>query len=222
MEYSLVRSRRRSISVSVGRSGLVVRSPVGAPKSLIERFLSENSDWIRRQTEKMADEDRRVSEHGLYTRSLPYMGRMVDFAVSQRRKREGVSLSGSAFEVFTRDPRPENISKIYSRWLRKEAKGAFEESISRHKGLVGAEPSSLSIRDQKTRWGSASHSGNLSLNFNLLKAPQEVLDYVVVHELCHLRVRGHSKKFWSLVESVMPDYRRAKKWLVQNRFLLKR
>lgn len=220
VEYSVVRSRRRSLSISVGRSGVVVRSPMGAPNGLIRGFVSENSAWIERQLSRIKSEADSVRESGMYVSRLPYMGRLCGFSLSVG-KTDRVVFSGGSFRVRARDSKPESVYRAYSKWLRKEAPSVFRESISRHAGLIGASPSSVSVRDQRTRWGSASPSGRVSLNFNLLKAPQDVIDYVVVHELCHLRVADHSKRFWSLVESVMPGYKSRRKWLRENRHLLR-
>ena len=74
----------------------------------------------------------------------------------------------------------------------------------------------ITVRDQKTRWGSCSQTGNLNFNFRLILAPSEVLDYVVVHELCHRRQMNHSTQFWQEVAQVLPDYRKRKAWLTEN------
>lgn len=77
-------------------------------------------------------------------------------------------------------------------------------------------PARVTIREQKTRWGSCSRKGNLNFNWKLIRAPQEALDYVVVHELCHLYEFNHSPGFWRMVESVLPDYEQWKRWLAQH------
>ena len=77
-------------------------------------------------------------------------------------------------------------------------------------------PARVTIREQKTRWGSGSRKGNLNFNWKLIRAPQEALDYVVVHELCHLYEFNHSPGFWRMVESVLPDYGQWKRWLAQH------
>ena len=81
---------------------------------------------------------------------------------------------------------------------------------------VGVTYGRITVRDQKTRWGSCSQTGNLNFNFRLILAPSEVLDYVVVHELCHRRQMNHSAQFWQEVAQVLPDYRKRKAWLTEN------
>ena len=82
--------------------------------------------------------------------------------------------------------------------------------------MLGVTYGKISIRDQKTRWGSCSSEGNLSFNWRLILAPPDVLDYVVIHELCHRKEMNHSKEFWALVESLMPEYKERRKWLREN------
>lgn len=96
---------------------------------------------------------------------------------------------------------------------RSAARIQFEQRCAYFRALTGGSFTSITIRDQKTRWGSCSSRGTLSFNYRLVFAPPAVLDYVAVHELCHLTHMNHSKEFWNLVGSVMPDYRAHRRWL---------
>lgn len=93
------------------------------------------------------------------------------------------------------------------------ARSLFESRVAFYHKITGGSYASITVRDQKTRWGSCSSRGTLSFNYRLIFAPPAVLDYVVVHELCHLTHMNHSKAFWSMVGAVMPDYRIYKNWL---------
>ena len=93
------------------------------------------------------------------------------------------------------------------------ARGIFTRKTEYYARIMGVSYGRISIREQKTRWGSCSSKGNLNFNWRLILAPEEVLDYVVVHELAHRREMNHSKAFYAIVESVLPDYRAARKWL---------
>ena len=108
--------------------------------------------------------------------------------------------------------RLEAIKKRY----RDAARTRFEERVAHYLPLTGGQYTSITIRDQKTRWGSCSSRGTLSFNYRLIFAPPVVLDYVVVHELCHLTFMNHSKEFWNKVADLMPDYRKQKKWLNEH------
>ena len=100
--------------------------------------------------------------------------------------------------------------------IRERAKSVLAQRTAYFARQVGVTYGRITVRDQKTRWGSCSQTGNLNFNFRLILAPPEVLDYVVVHELCHRRQMNHSAQFWQEVAQVLPDYRKRKAWLTEN------
>ena len=110
---------------------------------------------------------------------------------------------------------PPLSAKDRSRYI-EIARDIFTRKTEYYARIMGVSFGRISIREQKTRWGSCSSKGNLNFNWRLILAPEEVLDYVVVHELAHRREMNHSKAFYAIVESVLPDYRRAQKWLKDN------
>ena len=109
-------------------------------------------------------------------------------------------------------PHPPLSAKDRSRYI-EIARDIFTRKTEYYARIMGVSYGRISIREQKTRWGSCSSKGNLNFNWRLILAPEEVLDYVVVHELAHRREMNHSKAFYAIVESVLPDYRTARKWL---------
>lgn len=100
--------------------------------------------------------------------------------------------------------------------LRERAKSVLAQRTAYFARQIGVTYGRITVRDQKTRWGSCSQTGNLNFNFRLILVPSEVLDYVVVHELCHRRQMNHSTQFWQEVAQVLPDYRKRKAWLTEN------
>lgn len=99
---------------------------------------------------------------------------------------------------------------------RKKAEMILTERVHYYEPILGVKVNRIHIKDQKTRWGSCSSKKNVNLNWRLILAPQEVMDYVIIHELCHLIEMNHSRAFWELVESICPDYRERKQWLKEN------
>ena len=107
--------------------------------------------------------------------------------------------------------------------LKKKAKRILPERVAYWAPLIGVRPGRIAVRCQKTRWGSCSTKGNLNFNCLLMLAPEGVIDYIVVHELCHLKHMNHSKRFYAEIEKVLPDYRQRQQWLKDNgEFLLAR
>ena len=199
--YELHRSprRRKNVTLSVEGELLRVLSPVRASQRLIDEFIQRRADWI---TERLA------AEHpaGLQTElreggSLPLLGGRYPVVASL----VPFHFDGERFLVNV--GRPERAA-FAERWLREYARGHFTARVEYWSPIVGAEAKArLQIRNQKTRWGSASSNGTLSFNWRLIFAHPDIVDYVVVHELCHFIQPNHSKEYWQLVESILPDYR---------------
>ncbi|MDO5136099.1 MAG: SprT family zinc-dependent metalloprotease [Eubacteriales bacterium] len=127
-----------------------------------------------------------------------------------RKQLEKVPVSGQEPPEIPRIPEEERVR------LKKEAEALFHQRAAHFASLLQVKYNRITVREQKTRWGSCSSNQNLNFNWKLILAPREVLDYVVVHELCHLKEMNHSPAYWQEVERVLPDYQRQKDWLKQN------
>ncbi len=198
--YELHRSprRRKNVMLSVEGELLRVLSPVRASQRLIDEFIQRRADWI---TERLA------AEHpaGLHTElreggSLPLLGSRYPVVASL----VPFHFDGERFQVNVGNP---ERAAFAERWLREYARGHFAVRVEYWSPIVGAQPARIQIRNRKTRWGSASSNGTLSFNWRLIFADPDIVDYVVVHELCHFIQPNHSRAYWQLVESIMPDYR---------------
>ena len=119
-------------------------------------------------------------------------------------------------QVVYLTPAEARLLETYEKRYRKAARLRMEERTAFFHKITGGHYTSITIRDQKTRWGSCSSSGTLSFNYRLIFAPPAILDYVVVHELCHLTHMNHSRDFWNMVESVLPDYKDRRQWLKEH------
>lgn len=113
-------------------------------------------------------------------------------------------------------PAEQKRLETYDKRYRKSAREIFEKRVAYYHTVTGGNYTSITVRDQRSRWGSCSSRGTLSFNYRLVFAPPKVLDYVVVHELCHLTHMNHSKDFWNMVGSVMPEYKEYKNWLKEH------
>ena len=192
--YSIRRSpkaRRVRLMVTDDGEALVVMPMRAAEREAADLF-HRHREWVKRQQAKV--EDRRIA---LATRPSLVAGRALTVNGVTRMVRVTSTAERDALE----------------RKLRREARKVISDRIAVRAQDLAVEPRGLQIRDQKSRWGSASRNGNLSFSWRLVLCPPEVLDYVVVHELAHLRWGGHGVRFWRLVERVYGDHRAARRWL---------
>lgn len=223
--YTLRHSpRARSLRVVVHpERGVVVTVPATrSGRSDGERraaaFLVEREPWLRRHLERQADQlavirSRGGARDGGEVRFLGRFHRIRVVPAVSGVRRSTVARFDDELVVHRigRDPRPE--AAILAGWMRDEAATAIDAAIDRHAGPLGVDPGRVTLRDPRTRWGSASRVGRLSFSWRLILAPPEALETVVVHELAHLRVFGHGPSFWVLVESRRPDHRAWRRWL---------
>ena len=108
------------------------------------------------------------------------------------------------------------LKRLYENWLREKGKGFFEDKVKKHCKKLGVIVKRIAVKNLRNRWGSLTKSGVINLNLNLIKAPEDVIDYIVLHEICHLKIKEHSHHYWDLVHRFMPNYQNKIEWLKVN------
>jgi predicted metal-dependent hydrolase len=211
------RARRISLRVSPAK-GLEVVLPRGASITRAEALLREKADWVRRTLDRM----RRVSplpqlpplQSG---RILPFSGRPLTLALAAGAPhgRFRAECVGDILHLRVSALDEETARAALVAWYRRQAATVFAERLQLL-NTFGFRYGRVSVKEQKSRWGSCSRAGNLNFNWRLLLAPLPVLDYVVVHELAHLAEHNHGPRFWALVAAVCPDYRPHRRWLREH------
>jgi predicted metal-dependent hydrolase len=204
-EYSIRRSdRARRVRVSVDpEKGVEVVLPRRAPERAAKAAVVELRPWIERRLREVEEHRAHVASRG---GTVPYLGQALTLVPQAGRTR--VHRRGDELLVPDGDPR-----EALERWYRRMARDEIAPRLDMAVAELGTRYTRLTIRNQKTRWGSCSSTGAMSFNWRLLLGPEEVLDYVVWHEACHLQVMDHSPRFWSLVAHHMPAYPHARRWL---------
>jgi predicted metal-dependent hydrolase len=208
-DYSIRRSdRAKRVRVRVDpRDGAVeVVLPKRAAAREAERAVEELRGWIVKQRARVARTRERLSAREPGT--VPYLGATLKLAPQAGRVR--VTRLGHVLLVPD-DEEPARAA--LERWYRRQARLEIAPRLDRAAAAVGREYAKLTIRDQRTRWGSCSSNGAMSFNWRLLLAPDAVLEYVVRHEAAHLAVMDHSPRFWSVMERLMPGYEVPRRWL---------
>jgi predicted metal-dependent hydrolase len=226
--YRLRRSRRaRRVRIVVGPQGVEVVAPQRVARSEIERLVAAHADWIRRKTAALRRAlaahpgPARLAQGGrIMVRGAP-VDLLVGVADGPRGRLEAGDRVRLALPAGLDEVARERLAgELLERWLRRAALEDAQALARRHGPPHGLVPRAIRIKAQRRLWGSCTAAGVVNLNWRLVLAPPEVLEYVVVHELCHLRERNHQPPFWRLVASVLPDYGPRRRWLKENGHLL--
>jgi predicted metal-dependent hydrolase len=216
-DYTIRRSdRARRLRIVVAPTGVEVVLPRRMALKHAEEFVAEKQPWIERTLRQYRDAEAslppvRLEDGG----EIPYLGETFPICVHVEpwRTRPGVSRRGRTLHVGVMERGEEAIRDALVRWYRRRARIEIAERLDWATLRAGSSYSKLQIRDPSSRWASCSSSGAMSFSWRLLLAPEPVLAYVVEHEVAHLDVMDHSKRFWNLVESRCPDYREHERWL---------
>jgi len=217
--YEFKRGQRRSIGFSVGPQGLTVRAPKWLPLYEVDAALQEKSAWILRKLQESRERLARLAEHTIEWRdgaSLPFLGQTVMLKLDPEH---GFVAAGA--ELLAADAgapamtlrlslpngaSPDQIRGVVQAWLMRQSKRVFLERLDHFAPLLGVHWKKMTLSNADTRWGSARVDGSIRLNWRLVHFSMAVIDYVVAHELSHLREMNHGPRFWDTVQSVVPDH----------------
>ena len=173
MNYTVIKSRRKTLALQIKGGELIVRAPMKISAREIEKFVREHEDWIEKHLQKSRERAERAEQ--------------------------AIALTEEEIKV-----------------LSKQAKSVFAERVAHYAVQLGTSYGKITVRRQKTRWGSCNSKGDLNFNLALMLAPPRVLDSVVVHELCHRKEMNHSARFYTEMARVFPDYKECREYLVKN------
>lgn len=225
-QYQIRRSvRATKVRIIVTPDKIEVVAPTGIAERRIHRFVLAQQQWIIKAKARI--ENQATRQHGLTPISchqgaeIPFLGAFYPLMIrSTKLKKVKIEFID---EFIAHVPEPflngtySDIVKIaLINWMKKQLKLQVEQLVQRHGPSSRLYPRSISIKTQKSRWGSCGIRNDININWLLVFAPIEVLEYVVVHELCHIQIKNHSSQFWALVAYHLPDYQKQRHWLKHN------
>jgi predicted metal-dependent hydrolase len=218
--FEFRRARRKTIGFSVATDGLVVSAPRWVPKMAVDAALREKARWILDKLHEQDERARRTAARRIEWRdgtTVPFLGEGVIVVLDPRA---AGSLLHEAADTLPGVPRltlhvglpqqaaPAQIRDAVQSWLQRQARRVFEQRCRHYAERLGVRWTRLALSSATTRWGSASADGAIRLHWRLIHFALPTIDYVVAHELAHLRVMDHSPRFWDVVRSVIPDVER--------------
>lgn len=221
--YRIRRSQRVTNARIVVKPGQVeIVAPLQIPEHKLHNFVQAKQQWVTQALNRMAASSSErtgfVPDEYKTGSSMAYQGKLYPLTVlPSKLKRVKIEfIDGYRVHVpesLHAEEHGNLVKEALIRWLKKQTKVVVEQVVVKHAPKKQLFPCSITIKTQKSRWGSCGIHNNININWLLIMAPTEVLEYVVVHELCHIRVKNHSSHFWSLVAEHLPDYQNRRRWL---------
>ena len=218
--FNLIYRKRKTMSIEVETTGEVtVIAPVGTSTDDIVEKVKSRAGWIvSKQYESKFINDTKIKREAVSGESYMYLGRnySLDIRVDENIDNISVKLFQGKFVVNTYIKDEDLIKKAMENWYREKTLARVKERVSYYSSYFNDKVTTIKVKEQKKRWASCTSKNELLFNWRCVMAPVFVLDYIVVHEMCHMEYKNHSKDFWNRVYAVMPDYEVRKLWLRNN------
>jgi len=212
--------RRKTIEITVEAPGVVlVTAPEGTSDEQLLAVVQRKAKWIVKQLFEIRSIRTEVPVKEMVSgEAILYLGRSyrLDLQVDQSLRSPVIKIYRGQIQVRTRSCEQDYLHRHIINWYREKARSRISGRIAYYAPKLGVVPDSLRIKDQQKRWASCTSQNGLIFNWRVILAPSPILDYVVVHELCHLLEKSHSKRFWSLVRAILPEYEAREQWLLEN------
>ena len=210
-------SRIKTADVRVEEGAVSIIVPNGLECERINQILSDKRQWIKNKIHLHREALPINAKDYVSGESFSYLGRNYRLKVNRGHFKPVKLVQGRLMvAVPNASDQPHMIRNALVRWYRCRAEVKLQEKSKRYAAIIGVEPTGVGIKTFKSRWGSCSTKGKIDFNWKIIMAPNRIVDYVVVHELCHLKQHDHSPQFWKQVERVIPDYLDCKEWLKVN------
>ncbi len=206
-------ARRRSVQITVDREGeLILSAPTGCERGVMEEFVREKRFWIyKKLAEKEALRPEIIRKQYIVGEGFPYLGRSYRLLLVDEQD-VAVKLERGRFKMRRADAGRESMI----RWYRDHATAWLTRRVDQFARRVDVEASGVEVRDLGYRWGSCGKSGKLYFHWRTILLPARIVEYIVVHELVHLREPHHTPEFWTRVERALPDFAQRKQWLAEH------
>ena len=212
--HKIIKSKRRTLSLSINENAeLIVRAPNQISNKRIEEFIIEKSKWINKNKNLMQS---RINE--MNDSDYLFLGNIYPL-IKVYENPNKIDFNGTEF--ITSIENQDTFKASLKSWYKIKFKEIAIPRLNYFSDKYNLKINQVRFKNQKTLWGSCSSKNNINLNYLLVMAPMIVIDYVIIHELVHTVHKNHSENFWNAVEAIMPDYKKAKKWLNKNGYKLR-
>jgi len=215
----IIRSDRRSIALEIQSNGcLVVRTPKHVSRSFIQKLLHEKQEWIIEKQKLILERQSKITPRQYVEgEDFYYLGKKYKLAIVDNLSVPIDFNEGFKISFHHKD----NIQKLIKQWYRLQAKKIIPQCVKQIANSHDLSFSSIKITSAERRWGSCTGKKTLNFSWRIIMLPPDIIEYIVIHELAHLKELNHSKKFWLEIKQMLPDYNKRKKWLKDNSYKFK-
>ncbi len=213
IHYTLERRQRRTVGLKITQEGLVVHAPKRIAQTILESLIAQKADWILKKLEaRSANQQPPMQwQHG---DQLLLLGNNITLVTKQDIRSRAVEYTPGFLQLaMPNHDEPSAVERKVLQWYKKQALTDFSRRLALFATKLGVPTPELFLSNARSRWGSCNSRKEIRLNWRLLQAPPHIINYVVCHELAHLKEMNHSAKFWAVVASIFPDYKTAEKEL---------
>src|SRR5215216_4742544 len=218
--YHVIKTRRiKTSEVIVDADTITVRVPLDKDKTEIQKLVLDKARWILRKQKEYREAIPEVTKPSFKENTtLPYLGNNYSLKVNKNQAKNSIEIVDGKFIVGVESAKVSNnvIKKLYENWITKNAQSIFEGRVRKYSKKLGVRVKPITMKNLRNRWGSLTKQGVINLNLNLIKAPEDIIDYIILHELCHLKIKEHSHHYWDLLHKFMPNYQDKIEWLKVN------
>lgn len=220
IEFDVEYKKRKTLGISIAPPGVInIKAPLGIGEDRVLEIVRSKAKWIVQKLSEIEHlECQKRNRQYADGESFPYMGAdyLLRIIYDKACPRPVVRLENDSLCVYAAAKGEELIKSALADWYKHKAREKICERIGYYQSCFNVSPAEIKVKEQKKRWGSCTSKRVLLFNWRIIMAPLNVMDYIIVHEMCHLIHMDHSKNFWSLVKSILPDYEERKLWLKMN------
>ena len=206
MDYTIIRKNIKNAYIQIKDGQVIIKAPRKMPEKDIEKLIKEKETWINKHLKNQIQKEKDNKN------CIELLGKKYNINVINSN-RDCLEIDGDYANVYTSEDSKEKMDKLIKKLYKKCALKQYSQTTQKMMNLTGLEPDSWQIKDIHSAWGSCSSKRNITLSLNLIQKREELIEYVVLHELCHLKHMNHSQDFWNLVERYMPNYKECRREL---------
>lgn len=216
IRYSIEYSKRKTVGIIINENGeVIVRAPLGVNIEYIDELIEKKRNWIVEKVRAFREREQLKEDE------VMYLGKVCKKRIVEQKflKRNFVYFKDNTFILNVSNS--SEVEKTLEKWFREECYKKVKEVIDKYIGCFTVAPKEVKIKQQKRKWGCCTYDDRIFLNWHIIMARESAIEYVIVHELCHMVHKNHSKEFWNLVQKIYPNYKEEHLYLKEKGYLMK-